>query len=37
LAKNNCTPADFWLGLPLVDLPGWIKANNEIISDQNKK
>jgi len=36
LARNWNSPIDFWLGLPLSELRGWIQTNNEIINEENQ-
>jgi len=33
LAKNNYTPASFWLSIPLSQLHDWITTNNAIIEE----
>lgn len=37
LSQNNHTPVSYWLSLPLRELGGWIKANNELISEAKKR
>ncbi|MCL2487346.1 MAG: hypothetical protein FWE80_01545 [Oscillospiraceae bacterium] len=31
LARNNNTPVDFWLSLPLTELRGWIDDNDALM------
>lgn len=33
MARENNTPAGFWLDMPLVEFTRWIKANNEIVRE----
>lgn len=30
MARNNSTPVDFWISMPLLELVGWIKADNRL-------
>lgn len=36
LARNNHTPADYWLSLPLRELGLWIEANNAIVENRGE-
>ncbi len=37
MARENNTPVDYWLSIPLQEFGRWIVANNEIVQDQQKK
>lgn len=36
MAQENCTPAPYWLAMPLYQLQQWIEANNAIVADREK-
>ena len=37
MAKNNRTPVDFWLQLPLRSLRDWIRDSNDLIQEDNER
>lgn len=34
MAKNNDTPASYWVSLPLKSLAKWIKASNLLVAEE---
>lgn len=37
LARNCCTPVDYWLSMTLAELQVWIDANNGLFDKDNAK
>lgn len=37
LARNCCTPVDYWLSMTLAELQVWIDANNDLFDKDNAK
>ena len=37
LARNCCTPVDYWLSMTLTELQVWIDANNNLLDKGNAK
>ena len=35
LARNCCTPVDYWLSMTLAELQVWIDANNGLFDKDN--
>ena len=37
LAKNCYTPVSYWLSLPLRQLYEWVKANNQLMREEDER
>lgn len=37
MSRNNYTPVQFWLSMPLVEFLGWIRTNNALQAEKGRK